>query len=81
MSAEKKEKEIEMPASRRKTKPDPVRREPAESPPYWWRRAEDNHQTMSLSLLVEDPKVLDARDLLEDETWPQGRLPRVPDQS
>ena len=66
-----------MTAARRKTKPEPKRREPAEPPPYWWRRAEDNQQGMTLSLLVVDPEVLDASDLVEgeDETWPKGKLP------
>lgn len=68
-------KENEMPESRRTTESTPVHREPAEPPPYWWRRAEDNRQTMSLSLVVEEPEPLDARELLEDETWPKGKLP------
>jgi hypothetical protein len=73
--------EIEMPASRRTTDSTPKRHEPAEPPPYWWRRAEDNKLSMTLSLLTDGPEPLDPRDLLEDETWPQGKLPPVPELS
>jgi hypothetical protein len=78
VSAEEKEqKETDMPASRRQPESEPERRDPAEPPPYWWRRAEDNRQGMTLSLLVVEPEVLDASDLVEgeDETWPPGKLP------
>jgi hypothetical protein len=78
MSADDEEKkEIDMPASRRQTESEPERREPAEPPPYWWRRAEDNRQGMTLSLLLDEPEVLDAGDLVEDEdeTLPKGKLP------
>ena len=73
-------KEVDMPASSRQTEKQPVSREPAEPPPYWWRRGEVNQGSMALSLLVEEPEVLDPSDLIEgegeqDETWPNRKLP------
>jgi hypothetical protein len=78
VSTDKEEqKETALPASRRQPESEPERLEPAEPPPYWWRRAEDNRQGMTLSLLLDEPEVLDAGDLVEDEdeTLPKGKLP------
>jgi hypothetical protein len=77
VSARKEKKEADMSASRRRTELEPERREPGEPAPYWWRRASDNQQSMTLSLLAEEPEVLDTSDLVEDAdvTLPKGKLP------
>jgi hypothetical protein len=46
--------------------------EPASPPPYWWRRAEENRQTMTLTLTADRPEDLRPGDLIvdDDETQP-----------
>lgn len=48
---------------------------PADPPPYWWRRAEENRMTVTLTLVSDEPEDLDPSDLVsdEDETLPPGR--------
>ncbi len=62
-----KEGETKMQATRSLVESESERREPADPPSYWWRRADEQRLTLALGQSEEEPESLDPRDLLSQD--------------